>query len=40
MTLFMVETLILNPTRFISGVFANHGEDLALRKQSSKEKSS
>jgi hypothetical protein len=36
----MAENLILNPTRFISGVFANHEEDLPLRNQSSKDKSS
>jgi hypothetical protein len=36
----MVENLILNLTSFISGVFVNDEEDLPLRKQGSKEKSS
>jgi hypothetical protein len=28
----MAENLILNPTRFNSGVFANNEKDLSLRK--------
>jgi hypothetical protein len=40
MAVLVVENLILNPTRFNSGVFDNHEEDFPLQVQSSKERSS